>query len=212
LYFSCTKQDCLVPIDVIKQKYASLSDTELCSLAKESTTLSHEAFIALKREFRKRNLDAELILEAEKQRVEEKQDRIRENLAGEYENHLSKVWRTAMERKQSQLPEEEIVANLCELGLSYSDANEVLRCLPDVVKYLFTKAGQHMKKSGIACLLGLFGLFVFIQNPSSLPLSVIYLVGVLLVYGAIGFFTAENQYQKCRQVLQVMEEEKTNQE
>ena len=197
----------MIPIEIIKQKYASLSDAELCALVGESTSLSHEAFLALKRELRKRRLDGDLILVAEKQRVAEKQGRIQENLAKAYESHVQKVWLSTMEGKQRGLRDEELITQLRELGLSYEEASEVLLLLPRVVNDLFRKAGQHMKKCGLACLLGLLGLFILLPNFSSVPLSVLYLSGVLLLYGAVGFFKAERQYQQCRQVLEVLAQE-----
>jgi hypothetical protein len=197
----------LIPLAIIQQKYASLSDAELCNLARESTTLTQEAFIALKREFRKRQLDKALLLQAENQRVEAKQERIRENLANTYERHLEKIWVTAMEGKQNRLSDEEIVTQLRMLGLSYEEANEVLLLLPGVVKELLPRAGQQMKRCGGASVLGIFGLFLAFTSFDSLPLSLLYVAGALLLYGGIGFFKAESQFQTCRQVQLVLEEE-----
>jgi len=45
-------------VNLIKERYARMRDDQLVSLAnKEGTEITYEAFVALKKEFRKRNLD-----------------------------------------------------------------------------------------------------------------------------------------------------------
>ncbi len=123
-------------IDLVKHQYASMTDGQLVYLAKGSDDLTYEAFLILKKEFRKRNLDKEIIKKAEENRVQLKKDKIKSYLEKELLNNVSQILRTVINGKLSSTPNAEIQEQLMELGLDYEQSSEVISNLRPTSEHL----------------------------------------------------------------------------
>ena len=61
----------MIDLELIKANYSQMADSQLFELTKaEGTIISYEAFIVLKKEFIKRNLDRQVLREIETRRLE----------------------------------------------------------------------------------------------------------------------------------------------
>jgi hypothetical protein len=139
----------MVDVETIREYYAAMPDFKLLQTAEEGSALTHEAFIILKKEIKKRGLDTEVINEQEELRIENKKQTIRTNLyksAKEFEN---KIWTLALESKQQGMANDTIQRSLVKEGIMPEDAAEIVAALPEATQFLLKDASDTIASENI---------------------------------------------------------------
>jgi hypothetical protein len=139
----------MIDINIVKDKYANMHDGEIIELASDSSSLTHEAFLLLKREFKRRNLDKDIISASEESRIETKKEKIRENISTGRKEFAKEIWLCALNAKYKDLTDEEIQIQLIEKGLSYDQSRQVTGQLEEVVKELLTNVNDGILYSAL---------------------------------------------------------------
>jgi hypothetical protein len=127
-------------IDLIKKNYSKMADQQIIELANsEGTIISHEAFIVLKREFIKRNLDKQLIKDVESKRLESKKGNIQDNILKEEQDINQHLWDYTIQQKYENKTDEEIIQGLIAKGVSIENARNAVNDLETAI----TKASKE---------------------------------------------------------------------
>lgn len=145
----------MVDVELIKANYSQMADGQLIFFARnESTLISHEAFIVLKREFRKRNLAPEVIAEAEKAREDKNRDKIINNLEKEFNKANNKLWNEVFQMKSEEKSNNEIQEYLLSEGLSYIDSQRYIQEMKTVAEMTLKNNKRYIVRSICFLLLG----------------------------------------------------------
>ena len=188
----------MININLVKERYSRMLDSEIIALAEDSTQLTNEAFYLLKQEFRKRNLDKAILLAGMDERIEEKKEKVRNNIAIEREKFENAIWTYALNEKYKDLDDDEIQLGLMERGLTYEDAKEVTEFLEELSKLLISESNDNMTY-GAVCFLGgivLTGISLMILTNG----PYLIFLGAILV-GGIRYIICNNRKYRYRIIL-----------
>lgn len=192
----------MIDIDIIKQKYSQMTDEELMFLAKaDGNEITHEAFIALKREFRKRGLHFEDI---EESRTAVKKQEILGNLEKESELISDKLWSHVFELSYTGKSDNEIYQFLTDEGFSPELAHQIIESLETVVKKVIAKIEKHIISCKLSFACGC--LLLFINYYSSISFQ-LYIVGIILSFvSAIRWADNDKLRNKFKTILENVQE------
>jgi uncharacterized membrane protein YheB (UPF0754 family) len=145
----------MVDVELIKANYSQMADEQLIFFARnEGTLISHEAFIVLKKEFRKRNLAPEVIAEAEKAREDKNREKIINNLEKEFNKANNKLWNEVFQMKSEDKSDNEIQEYLSSEGLSYVDSQRYIQELKTVAEMTLKNNKRYIVRAICFLLLG----------------------------------------------------------
>jgi hypothetical protein len=145
----------MVDVELIKANYSQMADEQLIFFARnEGTLISHEAFIVLKKEFRKRNLAPEVIAEAEKAREDKNREKIINNLEKEFNKANNKLWNEVFQMKSEDKSDNEIQEYLLSEGLSYVDSQRYIQEMKTVAEMTLKNNKRYIVRSICFLLLG----------------------------------------------------------
>jgi preprotein translocase subunit SecF len=145
----------MVDVELIKANYSQMADEQLIFFARnEGTLISHEAFIVLKKEFRKRNLAPEVIAEAEKAREDKNREKIINNLEKESNKANNKLWNEVFQMKSEDKSDNEIQEYLSSEGLSYVDSQRYIQELKTVAEMTLKNNKRYIVRAICFLLLG----------------------------------------------------------
>lgn len=145
----------MVDVELIKANYSQMADEQLIFFARnEGTLISHEAFIVLKKEFRKRNLAPEVIAEAEKAREDKNREKIINNLEKEFNKANNKLWNEVFQMKSEDKSDNEIQEYLLSEGLSYVDSQRYIQELKTVAEMTLKNNKRYIVRAICFLLLG----------------------------------------------------------
>lgn len=185
----------MIDISLIKDRYSKMTDEQLVFLAKsDALSITHEAFIAFKREFKSRNLQPEIIHKIEEQRIALKKQKIIHSLERESQSFNHKIWSRLFELIQDEEPDEVIIQTLVDEGVRLESAVYIIENLEMVVRNVLEKTKKHINKCilsfGGGCLVLVFNYYFSITDS-------LYFYGFLLALaGAIKW--ADNDKEKTR--------------
>src|SRR3954451_23032063 len=95
-------------INFVKEHYKLVEDDELIRIAeRDGSTITPEAFVALREEFRKRNIDTGNLDVIEERRLSDKREKIK-----------SDIYLFALNEKFNCVPNSEIEAQITDAGVS----------------------------------------------------------------------------------------------
>jgi hypothetical protein len=182
----------MIDINIIKEKYASMTDEQLIHLAtNDSDGLTYEAIAILKQEFISRNLDMDVFIPVAKEQAEEEEER--EPIAGFYNpatsaedallgrNYLS-IKNPAQEMQLAE-HKEKFMANLTE--------EELLA--------LIKKCNSSMLKNTFIFTIG-FAVTIMTYLPAAENGGSFIVAWGAMAIGGIGFISAywaKNKYQSA---------------
>jgi len=169
-------------IDLIKINYSRMPDEQLLYLARtDGTSITYQAFITLKKEFRKRNLPPDIIEEIENKRNEDHIARLKNNLEEESDRINSKLWRKIFQMKFEEKSDDEIKQFLMHSGVSYEDSETAVSNMKEMSEKVVERAKEYIKTSIYAFL---FSTVVLVLNYNSF-------ISVITIYfGVVGFFSS----------------------
>lgn len=145
----------MVDVELIKANYSQMADEQLIFFARnERTLISHEAFIVLKKEFRKRNLAPEVIAEAEKAREDKNREKIINNLEKEFNKANNKLWNEVFQMKSEDKSDNEIQEYLLSEGLSYVDSQRYIQEMKTVAEMTLKNNKRYIVRAICFLLLG----------------------------------------------------------
>jgi preprotein translocase subunit SecF len=145
----------MVDVELIKANYSQMADEQLIFFARnEGTLISHEAFIVLKKEFRKRNLAPEVIAEAEKAREDKNREKIINNLEKEFNKANNKLWNEVFQMKSEDKSDNEIQEYLSSEGLSYVDSQRYIQEMKTVAEMTLKNNKRYIVRAICFLLLG----------------------------------------------------------
>lgn len=145
----------MVDVELIKANYSQMADEQLIFFARnEGTLISHEAFIVLKKEFRKRNLAPEVIAEAEKAREDKNREKIINNLEKEFNKANNKLWNEVFQMKSEDKSDNEIQEYLLSEGLSYVDSQRYIQEMKTVAEMTLKNNKRYIVRAICFLLLG----------------------------------------------------------
>lgn len=145
----------MVDVELIKANYSQMADEQLIFFARnEGTLISHEAFIVLKKEFRKRNLAPEVIAEAEKAREDKNREKIINNLEKEFNKANNKLWNEVFQMKSEDKSNNEIQEYLLSEGLSYVDSQRYIQEMKTVAEMTLKNNKRYIVRAICFLLLG----------------------------------------------------------
>lgn len=180
----------MISIADVKERYASMCDTEILALADESGSLTHEAFLVLKQEFKKRNLDNALISFHQHSRIEQKKEVVRNNITKDREDFVGNTLELVLDAKYNNLPDEEICEQLVEQGIHRDQTLKILEQLEAIVLRMKETNQNDIIAGAISFIVGVI-ITVGTLNASSNG-GVILIAWGAILFGAIKFFKAEN--------------------
>jgi hypothetical protein len=192
----------MIDIDLIRGKYSRMTDEELIFLANtDGNEITHEAFIVLKREFKKRNLQFDNL---ENQRIAFKKQKIVDNLENESQLISDKLWNHVFELSYVGESNEVIYHFLVEEGLPPESAQKVIESLEKVVEKIIAKIERYITVCKISFIGGFLLFFVNYYSYISFQL---YVVGIILsIKAAISWADNEKQKNKFRKILSNIQE------
>lgn len=199
----------MIDIDILKKNYASMEDFQLMQISKEASELSMDGFIVLKREIVKRGLDRTFIDEQEKLRVEQKIDRINNNLDKEDKKFITKIWNLALLKKSKGYDNKDIVGVLTAEGLNPDHALLVVENLEEIATRLFKDADNGVQGGLVWIVVAIAGAF----GLTYLGLSKFWLSYFLIATLARGIFllyTSSVHKERIQKVLNIIEQERIN--
>jgi len=195
--------------ELIKNNYSQMADEQLIYLAKnEGTLISHEAFIFLKKEFRKRNLSPEVISETEKARSEKSREKIINNLEKESDRTNNKLWNEIFDLKAEGLPDSEIKAFLLNEGLSNEESEFYIGEMKAVAETTIKKIRIYILRA--VCSL-LFGFLLLVWNYYSFISITAIIVGIVIFLSSAGAWAKLDSFQaRMKKALLRIKEDKSN--
>jgi hypothetical protein len=199
----------MTDISIIKENYARMADEQLIELVqKDAVALTYNAFIELKREFVRRQLNNELINAAEELRRETSRNKILNNFKREDYIITRVLWNLIIKEKAYGRSNEEIISLLIQKGVLSEDAADAVKKIE-----LFARAGviKLRKTIIISALLIFIGIAIFFFCFSG-PFNVSYfLPACALILAPLRNFRANSRaYQQYEKALTTIENEKTN--
>lgn len=149
----------MVPLSVIKEQYQQMTDEALMAFAaNEADKLTIESFHLLKEEFDKRNLDFNVLNEAEVDRslAEMGKQNAAEKAAAE--GYVESVWMFALDAKEAGKKDAEIYRGLLRRGLEAGSAGMLVEGLGARVRELKEEAKTHIIWGWVVALAGFIAL------------------------------------------------------
>lgn len=201
----------MINIETLRKNYASMEDFQLMQICKEASSLSQDGFIVLKKEIIKRGLDRTLIDEQEKLRVDEKIEKVNQNIKKENKKFAAKILNLVFLRKKGGLTNQQIIDELVSEGVEPESAKYLTSNIEQMANELLHDANNGVQGSlvwfGIAIVggvaigkLGLSNTFLF------------YFLAVTLIRGFVLLYTSSAHKSFLVGVLQVIENEKLQKE
>ena len=196
----------MLDITIIKEHYSSMTDEQLVSFTlNEGHQISNEAFVILRDEFIKRNLDTtplESSDENKKYHHEQKIQKVKESGSDEY---LKSIWTYALSEKELNKNDNEIIEGLKERGLDDAHAKIIILGLGNKAIEILKHHESQSTIGGVVCVAGIvITLWTYsnaVQNGGS------YLITWgAVVFGAIRFFTNYSAQSKYKTILSNIEE------
>ena len=123
----------MINIADVKERYATMSDTDILRLADESSSLTHEAFLVLKQEFKKRTLDNTIISYQQQIRIEQKKQVVRDNITQSRQDFAGNILELVLNAKYNNHSDKEICEQLVEQGISQEQTLKILEQLEAIV-------------------------------------------------------------------------------
>ncbi|MFC4230763.1 hypothetical protein ACFOW1_02600 [Parasediminibacterium paludis] len=182
---------------IIREHYASMSDEHLIAFTiNEGSQISNEAFEILRNEFIKRNLDTSPLENSDDTKKlihEQKIQKVKESGSEEY---LSSIWDYALNEKEENKTDLEIIKGLKERGLEDENAQFIILGLENRAKSILKHHESQTAVGGFICVAGIIITFWTLANASENGGSYFITWGAI-VFGAIRFFTnisAQSKY------------------
>ena len=197
----------MVDVETIREYYAAMPDFKLLQTAGEGSALTHEAFIILKKEIKKRGLDTEVIHQQEELRIENKKQTIRTNLyksAKEFEN---KIWTLALESKQQGMTNDAIQRSLVKEGIMPADAAEIVAALPEATQFLLKDASDTIASENI-WLLFLVVIFIALMCVGASYWALYFIVAVRCISCGVRISSASKRKARLLEIITVLQREK----
>lgn len=144
----------MVDVELIKANYSRMADSQLIELTKtEGTIISYEAFVVLKKEFIKRNLDRQVLREVETRRIEKAKDDILTNMEKEETAINNKLWEFIIQQKFEGKADKEIIQALIDKGLSIEDSTNIINNLETLI-------AEASKRTSNKLFTGIMSIFI----------------------------------------------------
>lgn len=132
-----------------------MTDEQLINTAKlDGTSITYEAFIILKREFKKRNLAAELVLEMEKKRQEDIAGKVQNNMEREEILINNLLWKEVIRQVAEGRTKSEIMDWLVGKGIEPENAYLAVKNSGNIISQLYSKAKTAMAVSLLFVFIG----------------------------------------------------------
>jgi len=182
----------MIDLDLIRHKYASMSDASLISLAKdESRDLTDEALVLLKQEFSKRNLNLDDFINHEKeQAVEEESDLTEPAFTSNNNADNAMLGLSYQEMMYPPDKSKELNQNK-EVFLEKLTEQDILG--------LIKKCDSSLIKSGLIFIVGIGVTLITLMNSINGGTYVVAWGAIL--FGGIGFFRALDSKSKLKTAL-----------
>ncbi|MFN8290426.1 MAG: hypothetical protein U0U70_09225 [Chitinophagaceae bacterium] len=199
----------MISKELVQAYYENLTDQKLVEVIKEDgLSVTHEAFIVIKREYRKRHLDPSFIEVIEKKRQEHAVDKINENRKQEGIINSNRIIRGILVLKGASASDDAIFKWLVKEGIDPDDAMKGTGEIETLTKHLYKKAKKTMALSMLFIFTGVLLCVGCLQG----ELRNIYLLSgiILIVMPARFFYTNHRFYKLCEKAMQVIEKEKAD--
>lgn len=186
---------------IIREHYASMSDEHLIAFTiNEGSQISNEAFQILRDEFIKRNLDTAPLENSDDTKKlihEQKIQKVKESGSEEY---LSSIWDYALNEKEDNKTDLEIIEGLKERGLDDENATLIISGLENKANTILKHHESQTTIGGVICVAGIVITFWTYSNASENGGSYFITWGAI-VFGAIRFFTNISAQSKYKTII-----------
>lgn len=187
---------------VIREKYAQMSDEALLSFAKtEGLKLTSDAFLLLREEFKKRELDAAVMRELEHEIILRHSLNRRQSEMEQLAAFDATVWEYAFEQKMKGVSSYEIHQGIINMGVSSEDAYFVVDNLKKRALVIKAEASLGVSSGYGIIVLGIVASYIFFS------IARFELIGIVIVIGGIvRLFTAMMRKEKAMKVIEHLTE------
>jgi hypothetical protein len=197
----------MIDPEQIKENYARMPDEKLISVLKEDgLSIIYEAFIILKREYNKRNLNTAFLAEIENKRLDQSKQRVQSNFEKESNIIENKLWNGVIRLKAENSTNKEIFDWLVAEGVYPELAMEGVNHLGPVAAAFYKKALRVMLLSMLFIFGGIILCFLGIEGKVS---TTTLFYGALLIVTPLRFiYTNHKTYQLCEKAMDLLKQEK----
>ena len=152
----------MININTIRENYTAMTDRQLIDIAqKDGQKLTPDAFQVLQEEFARRQLDespVQAVLQLKNLRY---QEYISDVQQGNDEEFQDAVWTYAIDAKEDNLTNAEILQGLMDHGLDINGAEFILAGIPEKVQAMLN---DHAAKVTINVLIVFLGILVTLSS------------------------------------------------
>lgn len=187
---------------VIKEKYAQMSDEALLSFAKtEGLKLTSDAFLLLREEFKRRELDSTVMLQLEHEIILRHSLNRRQSEMEQLAAFDTAVWEYAFEQKMKGVSSYEIHQGIINMGVSSEDAYFVINNLKKRALVIKADASLDVSAGYGIIVLGIVASYIFFS------IDRFELVGIMIIIaGIVRLFTAMMRKEKALKVIEHLTE------
>lgn len=199
----------MIDITIIKENYARMADEQLIDLIKkDGHAITYEAFIVLKREFVKRNLDPEIVREAEELRLEGSKNKILTNFKREDQIVNQVLWNLVFRLKAEKKTDQEIIDALKQKEVPTALATEAVTKIETYARLGLKKLQKAILLSIVLLMTGIIISVVAFSDPVNL--AYLFVCTGMLIISTIKYLPGHHRaYQLFVRAITVIEEEKT---
>jgi Flp pilus assembly protein TadB len=186
----------------IKEKYAQMSDEALTHFAKtEGSKLTSTAFLLLKEEFQKRELDIEVIRDLEHNIILRQSLNERQFQSDFSDNLTMRVWEYAFEQKMKGVSSYKIYEGIMNMGIASEDAWFVINNLKRRALEVKKDASGDVSAGYGIIVLGIIVLYILYSMGRLQSIGV-----VIIVVGIVRLFTAMMRRERVTKVIENLTE------
>lgn len=169
-----------------------MTDEQLVNTAKiDGTSITYEAFIILKREFKKRNLAAELIIEIDKKRQEDIAGKV-QNIREREEILINNIlWKEIIRQIAEGRTKSEILDWLVNKGIDPEIAFLNLKNSVNIISALYSKAKLAMAVSFLFLFIG--GAICIASIESSISRKFLF-YGIVILASTLSYIGMNHQF------------------
>ncbi len=150
----------MIEINTVKEKYASMPDSELVDFAQnEAQQLTDEGLRLLTDELTRRKLNPDII--------ENTASTTSDNSTNDYNEYTTSSWTFAFDEKENGKSNSEIIAGLLESGMEDSSATKLVSKMEAVAKQRLKKADAEKLIGGAILVGGIAITFLPLSMPAN---------------------------------------------
>ncbi|MFT3908412.1 MAG: hypothetical protein QM737_03230 [Ferruginibacter sp.] len=189
----------MIEINTVKEKYASMPDSELIDLAQnEAQQLTEDGLRLLSDELARRNLNPDII----ENTVSAKSNDNTNN----YDQFTTSYWTFVFDEKENGKPDPEIIAGLLEAGMEESSAMELVAKMEAAAKQQLKKADSEKLIGGAILMGGIAITFLPLSMPANRLTYIIAWCAILL--GTLKFIKGLYYRNRFRKIIKTIMAEK----